>query len=61
MKLVNIDYIPGAEITEAEKIPWIIYFFLIGIFGIPVICIIINLVSRLKEINGGEEDEASKY
>lgn len=49
------------QFTEAEKIPWIIYFFLIGIFGIPVICIIINLVSRLKEINGGEEDEASKY
>lgn len=49
------------QFVETEKIPWIIYFFLVGMFGIPVICIIVNLVSRIKEINGGEEDEASKY
>ena len=31
------------------------------VFLIPVIAIIINLIIRIKEINGGEEDEASKY
>ncbi len=31
------------------------------IFIIPVIAIIVNLVKRIEEINGGEEDEASKY
>ena len=28
---------------------------------IPTIAIIINLIKRIEEINGGEEDEASKY
>ena len=28
---------------------------------IPAIAIIINLIKRIEEINGGEEDEASKY
>ena len=31
------------------------------IFLIPFIAIVINLIKRIEEINGGEEDEASKY
>lgn len=41
--------------------PWIIYSFIIFILIIPVISIVYNLVIRIKEIKGGEEDEASKY
>jgi len=44
-----------------EQIPWIIFWFLILIFGTPVFGIFYNLVLRIKEILGGEEDEASKY
>lgn len=49
------------QFTEAEKMPWILYYFLIFVFCFPVIGIVINLVNRIKEIQGGEEDEASKY
>lgn len=49
------------QFTESTKIPWIIYIILIGIFAIPTYGIVYNLVTRIKEINGGEEDEASKY
>ncbi len=49
------------QITENSKIPWVIYIFIITILLLPVIGIIYNLILRIKEINGGEEDEASKY
>ena len=49
------------QFTEKEKMPWIIYGFIIFILIIPVISIVYNLVIRIKEIKGGEEDEASKY
>lgn len=49
------------QFTEKDKIPWLIYSFLMFIFSIPIIGIIVNLIARIKEINGGEEDEASKY
>ena len=41
--------------------PWMLYWFMVLLFGVPIIGIIYNLVGRIKEINGGEEDEASKY
>lgn len=44
-----------------EQIPWIIFWGLIIIFGTPLFGIFYNLVLRIKEIVGGEEDEASKY
>lgn len=44
-----------------DQIPWIIFWFLILMFGTPVFGIFYNLVLRIKEILGGEEDEASKY
>lgn len=49
------------QATETDKMPWLIYFFLILILSLPLIGIVINLIKRIKEINGGEEDEASKY
>jgi len=49
------------QLTEDEKMPWFIYFFIIAILATPILGIIVNLISRIKEINGGEEDEASKY
>jgi len=49
------------QFTEQDKMPWVIYGFLIFILLIPVISIGYNLVIRIKEIKGGEEDEASKY
>lgn len=49
------------QFTEAEKMPWFLFIFLMLIFIIPIFGIIYNLVNRIKEIKGGEEDEASKY
>lgn len=48
------------QFTE-EALPISVYIFLLCIFGIPLLAIIITLISRIKEILGGEEDEASKY
>lgn len=49
------------QITETDKMPWILYWFILFLLIGPVIGIIYNLIIRIKEINGGEEDEASKY
>lgn len=49
------------QFTEAEKIPWFFYIFIVGLFLVPVFGIYSNLFIRIKEIKGGEEDEASKY
>lgn len=49
------------QITESEKMPWILFIFLMIIFVMPIIGIVVNLFKRIKEIEGGEEDEASKY
>ncbi len=49
------------QITEVDKMPWILFAFLMFIFCFPIIGIVVNLVKRIKEIEGGEEDEASKY
>ena len=49
------------QITEAEKCPWPLFIFLVIILGLPVVAVIYNLILRIKEILGGEEDEASKY
>ena len=49
------------QFAGSANIPWTIYIILITILGFPLIGIIYNLINRIKEINGGEEDEASKY
>ena len=47
--------------TETDKLPWILFWFFMFIFGLPIVGMIYNLIIRIKEIRGGEEDEASKY
>ncbi len=49
------------QFTESAQIPWLIYWILILFFAFPISGIIYNLITRIIEINGGEEDEASKY
>lgn len=49
------------QLTETDKMPWILYLFCMILFGFPLVGIIYNLMIRIKEIKGGEEDEASKY
>lgn len=50
------------QITQADdRLPWIAYGIIMAILGLPVIGIVGNLISRIYEILGGEEDEASKY
>lgn len=49
------------EITMEDKLPMVFFIILLLIFLIPVISVCYNLIVRIKEILGGEEDEASKY
>ncbi len=49
------------QFKYSQKISWFIYFILIFLFLFPVISIVYNLIVRIREIKGGEEDEASKY
>lgn len=58
LMIVMITYF---QITESSNMPWIAYIIAIGLLSIPVIGIGYNLFIRIKEIEGGEEDEASKY
>lgn len=44
-----------------DEMPFFLYIFLIILFSFPIFGIIINLVKRIIEIRGGEEDEALKY
>lgn len=48
-------------INPEDAMPILIYIFFMIILLVPIIGIIINLIRRIKEIKGGEEDEASKY
>ena len=47
--------------NSVDPIPIGLLLFLIAIPTVMIIAIIVVLRSRLKEIEGGEEDEASKY
>ncbi len=49
------------QFFEKDSMPWVLYGIMVLLFGTPLIGIIGNLVQRIKEIKGGEEDEASKY
>lgn len=44
-----------------DSMPWIMYIIFMFLFSLPLLAIIVNLISRIKEIKGGEENEASKY
>jgi len=47
-------------VTE-EDFPLLFYLFLIIIMIFPLLGIVVNLIKRIKEIKGGEENVASKY
>lgn len=49
------------QTTETEKLPLFLFIIIIILLSIPLIGIIINLFSRIKEIKSNEEEEASKY
>ncbi len=49
------------EVDSTEKLPVGLFIFLIIILSIPLIGIVASLVSRIREIKGGEEEEAKKY
>ena len=59
--LAMIVSITMFQFTSDEVLPWGPYIFTMCVFGIPLLGIIINLVYRISEILGGEEDDASKY
>ena len=50
-----------AWMNTIEKIPVIVNIILLGLPVIVIICIVAAIIGRMKEIKGGEEDEASKY
>lgn len=50
-----------AWMNTIEKIPVIVNIILLGLPAIVIICIVAAIIGRMKEIKGGEEDEASKY
>ena len=47
--------------NSQETLPVGVFIVFVGIPVIVIICIIVALRSRIKEIEGGEEDEAAKY
>lgn len=59
--LFVIGIISYFQFTESDNIPWVIYLFIMFVLVLPLIGMVINLIGRIKEIQGGEEDEASKY
>lgn len=56
--IIGITYF---QFKEINNLPWIAYGIIMTILCFPVIGITYNLILRIKEINKGEEDEASKY
>ena len=49
------------HLIDLKNMPILFYIFIILYLIIPIICLIYSLISRIKEINSGEEDEAKKY
>lgn len=59
--LVMIIPISYFQFTASDSLPYIVYGVFMFVLGVPVIGAIYNYIIRIKEILGGEEDEASKY
>lgn len=58
---IFISTITFFQTHEQEKMPWILFIIIIILLLSFIITILTNLITRIKEIKGGEEDEASKY
>lgn len=46
---------------STKDIPWPLFIIMILFLLAPLIGIIVALISRIEEINGGEEEESKKY
>ena len=49
------------QVKNTDEMPLLFYIFIIIYLLIPIICLIVTVISRIKEIKSGEEEEASKY
>lgn len=49
------------QITDENKMPLPMFIIVISIEIVLIISLLYSTISRIKEIKGGEEDEASKY
>lgn len=58
--LLFIGILTYFKITDST-FPMFLYIIFLLVFGLPVLGTIVNLIKRIKEIRGGEENEASKY
>ena len=62
--MILLMIVPVAAIIWATKVEQIPILVIIAFTVVPIalaVCILVALVGRIKEIEGGEEDEASKY
>ena len=51
----------GLKLITIEEMPTLFFVFMVIYLLVPIICLIVSLTMRIKEINSGEEDEAKKY
>ena len=49
------------KLITIEEMPTLFFVFMVIYLLVPIICLIVILTMRIKEINSGEEDEAKKY
>ena len=62
--MILLMLVPAAAIIWATKVEQVPIFVILVFTVVPIVlalCILVALVGRIKEIEGGEEDEASKY
>ena len=59
--IMMICFICYLQFFDDEKIPWLLFFIIIILFLSFAVSLFVSLINRIKEIKGGEEDEASKY
>ena len=59
--IILVIVISYFQFKDVDRMPWVVYGIVTLLLLSFVALIIINLVKRIYEIKGGEEDEASKY
>ena len=59
--IILVIVISYFQFRDVDKMPWVVYGIVTLLLLSFVALIVINLVKRIYEIKGGEEDEASKY
>ena len=60
--LVSMLIVVGYNgLIDFKNMPLLFFIIIVLYLLTPIICLIVSLISRIKEIKSGEEDEASKY